>query len=343
MSGARLFTNTTGAIPLNISHPYPEVKPWNYVSGISLVIFLAAVITNSVVLWLFIRHGHLRTPFTTYIMNLLVANLFNEIFQQPLTIISKLRTFSSLGTHFCTAFLYGSYIIHSLVYNSHFLITLNRIWAVTHPVSYHQYHTRKVALCTCLAFWMYIHLVMLPGFIQDAMFYRIPLSQGCYIVKQTQYAWFVTEQLMLYDIPLASLILAYPLICFFEVRRRVRHNRLILADTGDLSPHGRGSDSPASAVMGQQEPQRCKRARKQSSTAFVVLTMLTLSNCLFMLPLTVEYNWSVFGGLGLKKLPGFYEISNMLFYSQAVFDPILFTLALTDLHATFQQTFGLPC
>ncbi|OQV17886.1 hypothetical protein BV898_08017 [Hypsibius exemplaris] len=312
----------------------PYDRPWSYLPGLSLVICIIALASNGLVLWLFIRHEHLRTPFTTYIMNLLVVNLFNEIFQQPLTIISKLRTFSSLGTHFCTAFLYGSYVIHSLVYNSHFLITLNRIWAVAHPVSYRQYHTRKVALRTCLAFWMYIHLVMLPGFIQDAMFYRIPLSQGCNIDKQKQYAWFVTEQLMLYDIPLASLILAYPTICFFVVRRHIRHSRLIQADNGEFGlQHWRatGSRDEGSDVRPPLRP-----PKGSPSKAFVVLTILTLSNIFFLLPLTVGYNLSIFNAYrSYESWQSFNEVFSMLFYAQAVFDPILFTLALADLRLAF--------
>ena len=45
----------------------------------------------------FARNAALRTPFTTYIINLLIANLLSQLFQQPLSIAAQLYTWPHLG------------------------------------------------------------------------------------------------------------------------------------------------------------------------------------------------------------------------------------------------------
>ena len=328
------------------------LKPWTLISILSLIIFLTALCFNAFALFLFFRNANLRTPFTTYIINLLIANLLNQLYQEPLEIVSYLYSFPYLGRPFCTAFLYGSYAIHSIVYSAHFLITLNRIWAVTSPVSYRLHNKKLLAMVTCVAFWVYVHIIILPGFIMDSLYFRLPLEKGCFIVKEPQQTWFIVEQMLLYDIPLGFLILAYPVICLSQLRRRVRRNRLIrLSMSRDLGNQLRTAREVITMhpVYGHT---RLLGLRARRSNAFLVLTLLTLSNCLFLMPLTVAYNLStsMFVRYELEREAAthsapelLYTVATMLFYAQAVADPILFTLALDDVRCAALSTLRSVC
>ena len=317
-------------------------KPWTFVSIFSLIICLLAICLNAFVLLLLARNAGLRTPFTIYIINLLVANLVNQIYQQPLTIATLLYSPTYLGRAFCNANLYGSYAIHSAIYSAHFAITLNRIWAVTSPENYRLYHRKKFSVISCVVLMVYVHVIVLPGLLMNYLYYEMPLEAGCYIAKQRLRTWSIVEQLMLYDIPLSFLILAYPVICFAQIRRRTRRNRLIQFSYGSRSNHNgvelAHMGMPSRVAVGKI---RVSGSATHTSNAFVLLTALTLSNCVFLLPLTVAYNLTTGfyprGELPRKlvqwKTPQLYVVTPMLFYAQAMVDPILFTLALPDLRS----------
>ena len=312
-------------------------KPWTASTALSVAIFFIAFCFNAFVLFLFARNANLRTPFTTYIINLLVVNLFTQMFQQRLTIVSHLYSFPYLGHTFCSAFLYGSYVIHSIVYNAHFLITLNRIWAVTSPVTYRHHNSQTSAVICCVFCWVFIHIIMLSGVVSNELYYTVPLERGCFIEKSPLRTWFIVEQLLLYNIALSFLILAYPVICFAQIRRLIRRNRLVEISRGSennitgIQLAIRGSSGPPQVL----ERARVVGSRKRSLNAFLLLTVLTFSNCAFLMPLTVAYNISTFvlarDEWTRFSVPQLYVITTLLFYVQAVVDPILFTLALADL------------
>ena len=322
-----------------------QFKPWTLVSVFSLVISVLAIGFNSFVLVIFARNANLRTPFTIYIINLFVANLVNQMYQQPLAIVTHLYSSKYLGRAFCNASLYGSFTLHSAVYSAHFAITLNRIWAVASPLTYRRFHTKPFAATSCPTVWIYVHVVMLPGLIMNSLYYERPLELGCYIAKQPLRTWSIVEQSILYDIPLSILILAYPVICFTEVRRRVRRSRLVQlvsAKRGNnssvqMAPLSRPSLQIAVDNTGSTPP----GVGRHNSNAFIVLTILTVSNCVFLMPLTVAYNLSTAFLAGESprwqarwSLDQLYVVAPMLFYAQAVLDPLLFTLALKDLRST---------
>ena len=105
-----------------------------------------------------------------------------------------------------------------------------------------------------------------------------------------------------------------------------------------LSDNNVNASQPVHDVTSSRE--KHKRASTQRpSHAFVLLTVLTVSNCMFMMPLTVAYSINVFPPEGDLE-PRLYAavIAAMLFYAQAIVDPILFTLALSDLRSTVLTT-----
>ena len=319
----------------------PQFKPWTYISIFSLAILVLATFFNSIILFLFARNANLRTPFTIYVINLLVANLVNLLYQQPLRIVSYLYSSTYLGRPFCEAYLYGSYAVQAAVYCAHFAISLNRMWAVTNPITYRLYHTKKFAIVSCLLVWAYVHAVVLPGLIINTLYYKLPLEAGCYVARNPLLTWTIAEQLMMYDIPLGLLVLAYPVICLTEVRRRIRRNQLFRVSPGsdgNKNSAPRALTGPPSRQGTGDHGRGSAGTNTQTSNAFILLTILTFSNCVSLVPLTVAYNLSIafssseellrwLAGWSAAKL---YVVTPMLFYVEALVDPILFTLALRD-------------
>ena len=154
------------------------LETWSYLPVFGIIVLIAAFLTNSTLLLTLLRNPQLRTPFTVYIINLLISNTINTLFPQIFDIVSMVRPWPALGWGFCEAYLYTSYIVHAAVYNSHFFIALNRIWAVVSPMTYRHYHTKQKAIIVSIALWIYIHMVNLPGFIRDHVYHHSTLDKG---------------------------------------------------------------------------------------------------------------------------------------------------------------------
>ena len=119
-----------------------------------------------------------KDPFTISIIHLLIANIINTVCPQIFEIVALLRSFPALGWGFYETCLYSSYIVHVVVYNSHFFIALNRIWAVSSPIAYRAYQTKRVAVIASISLWAYIHLVFLPAFVRDQVYHTLTLDKG---------------------------------------------------------------------------------------------------------------------------------------------------------------------
>ena len=151
---------------------------WSYLPIVGMVVLIVAFLTNSSLLWLLLRHRNLQRPFTVYIINLLVANIANELYSQVLDVVQLLMPWSVLGRRLCEAYMYSTYAIHAAVFNAHCLIALNRIWAVISPITYRQHHSKRRAVIACVVSWVYINAVTLPGFVGDALHHKSGLDKG---------------------------------------------------------------------------------------------------------------------------------------------------------------------
>lgn len=65
---------------------------------------------------------------------------------------------------------------------------------------------------TVAAMWIYVHLISLPAYILDALYYRLPLSAGCVINRIKTRAWNQTANIMNFNFPFFFIISAYPII-----------------------------------------------------------------------------------------------------------------------------------
>ena len=113
-----------------------------WVPYILILLAIAVLFCNAVVLSAFIKHHNLRTPFNTYLINLILADIAQSLFDLPFMVVSLFYAPWPLGQIGCNFSLYAKYAFSAAVRNTHSLISLNRLWAICLPISYKNYHTK---------------------------------------------------------------------------------------------------------------------------------------------------------------------------------------------------------
>lgn len=162
--------------------PGPVTASWGFLAICVSIIFIMVIILNSLTLFLFIKNRRLRSPFSTYLMCLLGLNILYAVLQNPLDIMNNLYPYWPANFQWCSVYIYALYILQAATMHIHLLITCNRAWAVTFPISHRRLHSHKwhPVLCCSIA-WLYVHTILLPGFIGDALWYRT-LDEVCRVV-----------------------------------------------------------------------------------------------------------------------------------------------------------------
>ena len=213
---------------LNMSSACNQTNPnsprWNYVPILSSIITVAGLLTNGLVLLVIVvNHTVLITPFNIYLINLLVGNLLNLILFFPLNVVHLVYgDYWWLGNSTCTFYIYGMYLLNASLGHGHLLITLNRLWAVTFPLSYRSVHRQSLAIKLCLAKWAYLHVVVLPGLFLDALYHRQPVEKfGCSfnVTDEGQFNWGVVVQIVMYDLPIVLIAICYIITAYATIKR----------------------------------------------------------------------------------------------------------------------------
>ncbi|OQV11952.1 hypothetical protein BV898_13747 [Hypsibius exemplaris] len=302
----------------------------------------------------FILRSHLRTSFNIYLMNLATANFLYALIQNPPDVINHLYNGWFLGSFYCSVLIFGLYIFEAGIRNCHILISLNRIWAVFWPHSYRTYHKKRVACLLCLAGWVEVQFIILPGYILDAMYYRsTAIGASCGLNAMAQWEWSVAIQFTVYNMGLYLMWISYPIIWY--KRRQRQRNQIVPSRQPAQSSQGTGARSVRSVrtnqdatdndtVDDEEETAKTTRsgnqsgplAKKTSSKAFTILTVLTISVTVCWTPILCYYTITLWMPV---NNPILLEVGTVLFALQSVLDPVLFIIALPDLRDTFRGAF----
>ncbi|OWA51500.1 hypothetical protein BV898_15980 [Hypsibius exemplaris] len=206
-----------------------------------LLTFFIGLIGNAGLLVVFITHRPLWTPFNVYVVNLLVADCCCIALQFPLDFITDLYGgLWPIGEAACSFYVFATTFFQALIFNSHQLIAVNRIWAVAHPISYRHIHSVCTACYLCAGVWLYVFVGTAPGVIQDSMYYREPADGpfGCMLNTPAQMGWGVAVQIIYFNGPQFTMLLALVLILMAK-RRRTRLK--LTSRSGAVAPSHTGS------------------------------------------------------------------------------------------------------
>ncbi|XP_055355188.1 5-hydroxytryptamine receptor 1D-like [Paramacrobiotus metropolitanus] len=305
----------------NISNTSVTISvTWGFTPISELVLMPFSLLFNGLVLLAFLLNPQLHIPFNFYLANLVLTNFVYTLIEIPLDIVNGLYSVWWMGPAVCDLYQYLNYVFSGTIVNTHMLITVNRIWALTFPHSYTHMHTKRTALVGCAMVWVYVHAACLPGLILNTRV-RLPLdSSGCQLNYEHLFAWNVFVEFVVFVLPQCLITVAYPhLLCQRRQQRLVRSAMdgptLQEITTGPMTKNG-----------GRQ---------RDNKKAFGVLTVSTLSVTLTWTPGSVYYGMSCF--MDVSYMPVYFLISSFLFLVQTVMDPILFMMVLGDLRVAVWQ------
>ncbi|XP_055336585.1 tyramine receptor Ser-2-like [Paramacrobiotus metropolitanus] len=332
------FSNATLAHqPENSSHwkPFPIAV---------LVIICLGAVLNILVLLTFLKSGAIRTPFNIYLVNLLITNLLHVVLIKPLEVASNVLGGWTLGYSACTYFLYALYIINAEMIHAHALISINRIWAVTFPISYKYRHTKVTAIAICVANWIYVNALLLPQIIRDAVWYReLQITPFCFLHVKPQYSLIVFTEFWCYVVPAVVIAGAFP---YVMCKRRKRTIAFVteepnpeIATVGSIKVSLRSGHKGTIRPGGPNDtPSELRTSGPQRSSGYMIFTALTVTVLVCWIPNIVFFKMNLLVEYYDTTV---YEIVASLFMLQAVTDPVFFIISLKDIRANIRKIFCL--
>ncbi|GAV04714.1 hypothetical protein RvY_14949 [Ramazzottius varieornatus] len=330
---------------------------WTFTPSFTLFVQLSAFINNGVMLFLFAGNAALITPFTVYILNLFASNFIVSLFFYSVELINELYSAWWLGYTMCTMYQYTSWVLTGSMCIAHGTIALNRLWAVTFPVSYRRHHKKRFALAVIATLWISLHIIVIPGLVLDALWYRLPMeTNGCNINTDAPQAWLWFAQLVIMDSPVVIVIAVYPIICYKAVQRnRTRVRPAGEAGTKMTSRRQWAPSTVSASVRSNMEASASVRAggerqveyrmlcyrfpRPGNGHGFLALTLMTSTVLLCYCPANVYFTLYIVFNM---DVPGMFSKVMIVYELAAVLDPIWFMLSLSSLRAAFRRTF-VPC
>ncbi|GAV06824.1 hypothetical protein RvY_16745 [Ramazzottius varieornatus] len=230
--------------------------------------------------------------------------------------------------------------------HAHVFIALNRLWAVSSSVSYRQ-HRNKTATIVCLLAWTYVHLLVLPGLVLDAAYYRLPEeTNGCQVNTDVNKWWWIAIQFLLFNIPEAVILTVYLVVCYRTIKRRqsavqpVQRASRLAGMARSTHGHPTSTGPHHSAHNGAAPCSRyvCWRLwGRRSEHGFLMLTLMTLTILVCYTPGNVYFTILVINGVSVNSLA---LPAAIMYELNAVLDPLWFVLALPNFRAEFSRTFS---
>ncbi|XP_055349771.1 uncharacterized protein LOC129596497 [Paramacrobiotus metropolitanus] len=215
----------------------------------------------------FIVYRELRTSFTIYLLFLFCANIIYAVGQYPLEVIRQGFPGGYWLPHsVCCLHMYLNYAFAPVAMHMHVLITLNRLWATTFPLSYKQVYSKKVAASLCVLMAVYVQLLCLPLVVLDFLYYHLPEREyGCIVNTEAQVVYSAVVAIVSTDVPVVVVLGAYPLLWYKEKQRR--KTRLGM----------KAEMTTKTNLGGPADANTFRRKAPSTSRPFVILTLLTFS------------------------------------------------------------------
>ena len=330
-------TNTT-----NTTQNSPQPVGWTSLNLFGLLVNIIGAILNFSLLVVFIKHRSLRTSFGVYLINLLLFEAVLIWVHSPIHLISNYIGDWPFDYNLCW---FVNFVgDESLIIFAHFLITLNRVWAVTFPFSYRTRHTTKFAIILCGSVATVWHLVYIPVTIGTVVLEPDSATNGYSCKVDTAVPLYLFSVLGLFIIPAILVILSYPYVCyksFFSDRRQ-----RIAPQVKPSIAQGHHEMTHHSATVGTGNVQGipktklcgCRRKLRGSATGFLTLTLMTLSVVVCLMPKESLDTYLITVRSAVEP-PGLMAVFDALQHLTTVFDPVLIAVGNTEIRTMLLEQF----
>ncbi|GAU95362.1 hypothetical protein RvY_06992 [Ramazzottius varieornatus] len=204
------LTNITVIQPVNLE---PKVSlPAIIATWLLVPIMLLSTVLNVIVLLAFVTDRKLWTPFNYYLCNLGVCDtIIGSIDTVFYFIYNRSGVWPSTRAA-CDLWLYIDWIVTIAVAYSLMFISLDRLWAITYPIGYRTYHSRRLSALTIAVMWVAVNLIVLPGFLIERRTAKDDESRMCYQDLEMVKSWTVSAQFLGYYLPHVTVIITNVII-----------------------------------------------------------------------------------------------------------------------------------
>ncbi|XP_055351773.1 muscarinic acetylcholine receptor M2-like [Paramacrobiotus metropolitanus] len=309
--------STNTPLPTNISTPY-YVSAWVLLPLVSLII--STVITNLTIIATFLIIPSVRTVFNYYLFNLAISDcLTGSVSMTHFALLTVLRHWP-LSRWQCTIWVYFDFLGTSQTLLTITIIALDRLWAISWPVSYRQRHTEKKCIILICFSWIWSNLVIVPSLVYNRIHRTSTDEKECYWSIDEPYASSLYVAIFTQWLPSAVTV-----CCYVKTSWKLwsKHRAALRIRTAETAPDIRD----------------VVRKKKQRQ-AFGWLSALLAALVLQWSP------WFIYRILDLSsnyESNEFYEASYWLQYSLSAVNPFLFILGSLEMHNGIKLLFHKIC
>ncbi|OQV19423.1 hypothetical protein BV898_06537 [Hypsibius exemplaris] len=274
------------------------------------------LIFNGIIIAAIASRRELRTGFNFYILNIAFTDVCAALTSIPGQFLNQYRDHGYLLNPLsCTVLImYGAYVLAAVSRYAHVLLAVNRLWALTFPLSYRQRRTRRSALLFILASWFLVHALSLPLVVRGRM-NASPAVQSCDFDISHQRPYAFAHDMICFCVPLVLVALIYGFIVVKLILRMRRKH---------VSPAGsKGSTAVVEAA---------KCARRRSKERVLLYLVILLVVCwtpakVYWLMVELDHYWNT----------TFFVVQFFGQYAHHWLSPILCYLAMDDVRNRVNQ------
>ena len=290
-------------------------------ASVEILISICVIVSNGFVLFILIADRSHFTPFKVYIFNLMLVNVLVECVQLTADMSVDMQYPTA---KFCFVVLYEVYNAGAVQLQAHFLITVNRVWAVIHPISYRDRHTKNLAICMISVAVIYCHAIALPGIILGVNSYRYsPKQPSCFFyVVYTYRTWNRILQFLLYVFPLSFIAIGY-----IYVAREKHINRPVVSPVSNSVDPGMRR-TQVTSINNTSDFASKRTTPTHKSRSFVLLSTMTAVVVICWAPSVLYFTIALFVHLP-RDTTG--RVVTILVAISPVIDPFVFVFSFKDL------------
>ncbi|XP_055354703.1 5-hydroxytryptamine receptor 1B-like [Paramacrobiotus metropolitanus] len=312
-----VLRNTTSS-----AHAQQTYRGWTPILIIQLLLACASVVLNLAMLIVQFLPQTQVTAFTIYLVAIAIGHIVVQLVTKPFSLINYVTGRVPGGQSLCAFYVYFQFVFSMIPVLLHVLIAINRLWAVTYPVSYNQRHNKKTASLLCLGVVAYVHVVPLAVFMLE-FFYFGPTDKftscqpGAGGIIEWRRADFVLHRV----IPLALVIGVY----IYVMAKRWTKRRIGGQIEGNRSTDHNSSNKPVAGGHPASTELQSSVVRRRKVKPYIVLTVTSISVLMCWVPSDVY--WALVY-LYMTPPTWVHTVTSTMYSVQTVFDPLMWLFSM---------------
>lgn len=262
---------------------------WSPLTGLTFTVDLAIFLNNGLSLLMFAVEKELRTNFTIYVINLQFVTFLHYALNGYLYVMKTTYQKWPYGDRICNFYIYVFSVIGPWQNSCHVLITMNRLWAVTFPISYRERHGPKMAIGICAGLAIFSHSYLLPRWIIDALNrgFNLKTPYGCTVncIVNSLVNGLCMAMQTIWLVELIIILASFPYICYKQTTRTaaVGPKKPVPNSTGMVSLFQQAVNLSTAALLGEIWVVGSHRGRSTGSQKKAIPSLVL--NCLNTRPL----------------------------------------------------------